>query len=156
MRTFLILEVVVSLFALVTPAVQAQSAADEAAVRKANEQAMAAVNMHDAKAIGKAVAALSTEDTESLDGTRKGRAAVEKYFSELFAGQHVHVKQLEEIGIHFVTPDVAIYRARVESTGWVGEDGKPRPPLKQLIAWVYAKQGGKWLTSMAFTQTIEE
>ena len=157
MRTFLILAVVVCLFALVTPAVQAQSAADEAAVRKANEQMLAALNMHDAKAIGKAAAALATEDSENWDGTVKGRAATEKYLSEeLFAGQHLHIKRLEEIGIVFVTPDVAIYKGRTEWTGWVDEDGKSLPPIKSLDATVYVKKSGKWLQAAYFWRPIEE
>ena len=156
MRTFLILAVLVSISVSFAPAVQAQSAADEAAVREAAKQWIAAANAHDAKAIAKATAALVTEDYEFWGGTVKGRAAYEKWLSEFFTGQHVHVKQLEEIGIVFVTPDVAIYKARNEWSGFVDEDGKPIPPAKNLRANVYVKQGGKWLVAATFWRTIEE
>jgi ketosteroid isomerase-like protein len=108
--------------------------------------------MHDAKAM----AALVTEDYKSWDDTVKGRAALEKNMTELFEGQHIHVKQLEEIGIIFVTPDVAIYKQRTVWTGWVDEDGKPTPPVKQLTANVYVKQSGKWLEAAWFSRDIEE
>jgi len=144
MRTPLILAVVVSLFALVTPAVQAQSSADEAAVRQAMEQFVAAYNSHDAKVM----LALYADDYKTWTGTPIDRAAWEKGFSER---QKDHL-EVEDIGIVFVTPDVAIYKCRDEYTNRLDEDGKPLPPAKSLVAVVYVKRNGQWLRAAVFSR----
>jgi hypothetical protein len=63
---------------------------------------------------------------------------------------------LGEIGIIFVTPDVAVYKARMDNTGLVDEDGKALPQLKWLGAWVMVKKNGKWLSAAFFSRLIEE
>ena len=62
----------------------------------------------------------------------------------------------EEIGIVFVTPDVAIHKYRYEITGRVDSDGKPLPPQKYLNARVLVKKNGKWLYTAVFARPIEE
>ncbi len=97
MRSYLILAVVVSLLAAFTPAVQAQSAADEAAVRGMVEQRFAMANKHDAKAW----AALLHENAEGWSGSRKGRAAWEQYESDYWRRQkNVRYMLLEEVCVH--------------------------------------------------------
>ena len=109
---------------------------------------MAAYNKHDFKAF----AALHVEDFENWDGTAKGRASLEK----LTLPESFEAKLLDEIGIVFVTPDVAIYKYRFEMTGDVDAEGKPLPPTKRLSARVFVKKNGKWLHAAAFARPIEE
>jgi hypothetical protein len=63
---------------------------------------------------------------------------------------------LEEIGIIFFTPDVAVYKALMDNTGRVDEDGKPLPQVKWLAAVVMVKRNGQWLQAAWFTRPIEE
>ena len=133
----------------------ADQAADEAAVREAEEKYIVTWNAHD----GKALCATHVENSESWDGTRKGRAACEKIFEERFSGpfKGFQVKLEDEIGIVFVTPDVAIYKARYEFSGVTDETGKTLPPGKTLYARVYVKKDGKWMGAHGqFNRPIEE
>ncbi len=129
-------------------------AAEEAAVRKRQETSAAAWNAHDAKAI----AAMRVENFENWEGTTKGRAAYEKGVEESFAGplKNFHSKMLEEIGIVFVTPDVAIYKSRYENGGMLDEAGTALHPTKALVADVYVKKNGKWMYAASFSRPMEE
>ena len=147
MRRLLILTVGICLLLASVPAM-ADQAADEAAIRKVVEQVNTAYNKKDAKAMASGF----TENFENLSGTRKGR----KELSEYWASQKSHYKQLDEIGIIFVTPDVAIFKERGELTGRFDADGKPQPPQKVLEAWVLVKKNGKWMVAAFFQRTIEE
>jgi ketosteroid isomerase-like protein len=134
--------------------VQAQTwSAAEKEVVQAIDNCNAAYNAHDTKAF----VALRTEDYEDWVGTTKGREARAKDLTGTFERQKsIRAKQLEEIGINFVTPDVAIYKQRIEVTGSVDGDGKPLPPARSLAAGVWVKQGGRWLESTFFSRPIEE
>ncbi|TFB11474.1 hypothetical protein E3V55_03660 [Candidatus Marinimicrobia bacterium MT.SAG.3] len=139
---------------LLFPAVPAMAdlGEDEAAVRKAWEQSQAAFNNHDAKMM----AALSDQSNESWDGNRKWTAGAD-HMADLFKRQpSIKSKRLEEIGIIFFTPDVAVYKALMDNTGLVDEDGNPLPQVKWLGAWVMVKKNGKWLSAAFFTRLIEE
>ena len=127
-------------------------AEDKAAVRKVLEQINAAFNNHDAKGMF----ALVDESSESWDGSRKWTAGAE-YYADMFKRQpSIKSKRLGEIGIIFVTPDVAVYKAFMDNTGLVDEDGKPLPQLKWLGAWVMVKRNGKWLSAGFFSRPIGE
>ncbi len=126
----------------------ADQAEDEAAIRKVVEQVNAAYNKKDAKAMASCI----TENFENWSGTRKGR----KQSSEYWASDKGQYKQLDEIGIIFVTPDVAIFKEHGENTGGLDADGKPLPPQKVLEAWVLVKKNGNWLGAAIFTRPIEE
>jgi len=131
----------------------ADQAEDEAAIRKVVEQLNAAFNNHDAKGMA---ALWETSLVESWNGSAKGAARVE-YYADLFKRQpSIKSKRLEEIGIIFFTPDVAVYKALMDNTGLVDEDGKPLPQLKWLGAWVMVKRNGKWLSAAFFSRPIEE
>jgi hypothetical protein len=131
----------------------ADQAEDEAAVRKV------ALQILDGYSAGtpEKMAELFAEDWENWEGTIKGRTAWKQYATEVLQRRKgVKFKQLEEIGIVFVTPDVAIYKQIVEASGGVDEGGKPLPPAKILYAVVFVKKGGNWLQSTYFGRTIEE
>ena len=137
----------VSLSAMVAPA------ADEAAIRTVMEKRKAAFNAKDAQAY----AVLHVESFENWLGTVKDRAAFEKDRSERFERQKNEKRELlNEIGIVFVTPEVAIYKGRMEYAGWVDADGKIAPPGKRLLARVLVKKQGQWLIAATFGRSIEE
>ncbi len=125
---------------------------DEAPIRKAWEQINAAFNNHDSEGM----AAGRDKACENWKGDQKGSALV-KYYSDLFK-QQTRIKShlLEEVGIIFVTPDVAIYKALMDNTGLVDKEGKPRPQVKWLGAWLFVKRDGKWLLAAFFSSSIEE
>jgi uncharacterized protein (TIGR02246 family) len=128
-------------------------AAEEAAVRKFEEQLVSAFNNHDSSAF----ISFCAEDIENWTGTNKGRRAIEEVIVEFFEQQkNVKATLLEDIGIVFVTPDVAIAKARYEETGRVGDDGQSLPPYRYLEADVLAKRDGRWQRVAIFQRPIEE
>jgi uncharacterized protein (TIGR02246 family) len=154
MKHLMILTIGVCLLFAAMP-VMAQSAADEAAVREAVEKLVATFNTHDMKAM----VALMDETSVPWESRAKGsRERQEQYFTEYFAIQkNVNSKITEEVGIVFVTPDVAIYKAYADVTGIVDDDGKAMPlAAKVLGAWVAVKKGGNWLMAAYFGRPVEE
>ena len=152
MRNLMILFVGVCLLLASVPAM-ADQAADEAAVKKVMDQINAAYNNHDAKTLSSHIA----EDYENWARTQRGRAAAIEAMSAAWQRQKdLQFKRLEELGIVFMSPDVGIYKVRCESTGELDEDEKPVPASKWLGAWVFSKQGGKWLCSAFFSRPIDE
>lgn len=143
MRTFLNFMVIVSLFVFFAPVVAGQSAEDEAAIQKVVEKMYAALNSQDVKA----GFALCDESFENYAGTLKGRDANVKYWSKIFETRfkNVKYKQIEKIGIQFITSDVAIYKDRYDFSGALDEEGKQRPASKWSNAHVFVKKNGKWM-----------
>ncbi len=152
MRFIMILAVGVCLLFAAVPAV-AQSAADEAAVRDAMKQIHDTYNAKDLKAF----MALIDESTENWTGTIKGRVELEKEIAGQFKqSKDGQLKVVEEIGVVFVTPDVAIHKFRDEYSGFLDEAGKPAPPGKRLMALLFVKRGDKWLSAARLFRPIEE
>ncbi len=152
MKYLITLTIGVCLLFSSVPAMAVQ-AEDEAAIRKVWEQMSVAYNNHDAKGI----AALSEISLgESWDGTDKWTAAADNMVDLWKRQPSIKSHILEEIGIIFFTPDVAVYKALMDNTGMVDEDGKPLPQVKWLAASVMVKRNGKWLSAAFFTRPIEE
>jgi ketosteroid isomerase-like protein len=125
----------------------AERAEDEVAIRAAMDRMYAALNRHDAKG----VVAEMDESFETWEGDMKGLAAREKYWEGFFeANKEAKIELLNEIGIIFVKPDVAIFKARGQASGWGGLDGE------FLSAHVFARKNGRWLEVAAFTRPVEE
>ncbi len=131
----------------------AVKAEDEAAIRKVVEQNQAAFNNHDGKGMG-ALSEISLG--ENWDGSYKWTAGSDNLVDLWKRQPSIQSEILEEIGIIFFTPDVAVYKALMDNTGLVDEDGEPLPQVKFLVAWVMVKKNGKWLSAAFFTQPIEE
>jgi hypothetical protein len=111
------------------------------------------MNKHDAKAY----AALFDQIYENWAGSIKGRAALEKSMAENFKNQKAYqYKALDEIGLIFVTPDVAVFKEHGEVSGYVDENGKTLPPSKILWAGIVVKRNGNWLIAAEFETPIEE
>ncbi len=150
MRTFLALTIALLVF--VAP-VMAQSAAGEAAVREATKQFMAAFTKHDVKAIGP----LLDENFQSWTGARKTRAELVKFYQGRFDRmKDVQINLAEDIGVDFITPDIAIHKFYSKSTGFLDSDGNPRPLGKGLWGMLYVKKNGKWLRRANFWRRVEE
>jgi ketosteroid isomerase-like protein len=150
MRTLIALAI--ALLVTVVP-VMAQSAADEAGVRNATKQWMTANNKHDAKAVG----ALLDEDVQNWTGERKSRADAVKYLEDRFKRmKDVQVTIAEDIGVDFITPDIAIHKFYSKASGFVDADGKPIPPGKGLYGFLYVKKNGQWLRRANFWRREQE
>jgi ketosteroid isomerase-like protein len=132
------------------PAVDAE--AEKAAIRETMKIAVEGINNHDIQAH------LSTlkEDFETWSG-KGDKGAREKSFIEYWELQkNVKHSLVEEYGITFISPDVALYKARFETTGEIEEDGTPIPANEWQGVWILAKKGGKWLIPAWYTRPIEE
>ncbi len=127
--------------------------ADEAAVREVVGRIIAAYNRQDAKTYADS----SAEDRENWEGNRKGRATLEKSLETIFARQKdLQYRFIEEIGLIFATPDVAIYKYRGERAGGLDGEGRPRPPREVLSASIMVKRNGRWLEGAYFSRPIAE
>jgi uncharacterized protein (TIGR02246 family) len=128
--------------------------ADEEAIRKVVEQVNTIHNRYDVKAL----VALFDEAVEDWAGQTKGREAMEKNLTALFGREKNRIQEeLGEIGIVFVTDDVAIYKSRRVTTGTVDADGNPLPPQKVMFARVLVKREGRWYLAAWFgTPIVEE
>lgn len=104
---------------------------------------------------GQALGALMTEDFENWLGTDKGRGINVKVGLEGLKSQpNVQYKRSGEVGVVFLTADVAIYKAHWEFSGMTDAAGKPSPPMKLLGACVMVKREGKWLMSAFFSRPV--
>ena len=147
MKYLITLTIAVCLLFSSVPAMAVQ-AEDEAAIRKVVEQNQAAFNNHDPRGMG-ALAEISLG--ENWDGSYKWTAGAENMV-DLFKRQpNIKSEILEEIGIIFFTPDVAVYKALMDNTGLVDEDGEPLPQVKFLVASVLVKKNDQWLFAAFFT-----
>jgi len=70
--------------------------------------------------------------------------------------ENVKYSVVEELGITFISPDVALYKARCETTGEIEKDGTPIPRNEWQGVWILAKKGGNWLIPAWYTRPIEE
>ncbi len=106
MKYPMILVVGVCLLLTSVPAT-ADQAADEAAIRKLRAQAIEAWNTKNIEILEDIYA----EDAWVEEGSKV--SAVLKAAPTMFGGEwkNFHIEQLKEIGIVFVTPDVAIFRS---------------------------------------------
>ena len=123
--------------------------AEEAAIRKAMEQLDEAYRLRDGQMFG----ALMAEGFENWLGTDKGRDVNVKLSLEGLQRQPgVQYKRSVEVGIVFLSADVALYKAHWEFSGMVDAQGKPQPPMKLLGACVMVKRDGRWLMAAFFSR----
>jgi uncharacterized protein (TIGR02246 family) len=97
------------------------------------------------KGDAKAVAAFWTVDGDYTDQTGKhlkGRAAIEKVFTDFFAENKGLKLRINSDSLRFVTPDVAIEDG---STEVAGPDGGP--PSRARYTIVHVKKDGEWRLS---------
>jgi hypothetical protein len=138
------------------PAASAESEfdapAEEAAIREVWDEIIAMFNGHDAGGW----AALFDESFVRWEGDVKGPAAEEAYMAEFFEHQpDVEYGQLDEIGLVFVTPEVAIYRTFGQVSNVVGSDGSRVPPNQILEGWIFVKRSDSWKVATYFLRPVE-
>ena len=152
MKRLTILTVGICLLLTSVP-VMADQAADEAAIRKAFEEYLSVFNTHDTTAIG----ALHDDTFEHWKGIYKGKDGAVKSHEDMFSRQKDwRIEVVDEIGLVFVTPNVAIYKLRCQTSGIVDANGNGLPPIKFLQAIVYVKRDMQWLRAATFSRDIEE
>jgi uncharacterized protein (TIGR02246 family) len=123
-------------------------AQDEAAIRKASADFVAAWNRHDAKAM----AALFAEDGDIINPSgraARGRAEVEKLFTE----EHAAVMKgstyvLTKGDVRLLGPTTAVSDWESEITGMSGPQGEALPPFKHHVTIVYVKKGALWMAAV--------
>jgi ketosteroid isomerase-like protein len=126
--------------------------AEKAAIRETMKIAVEGINNHDIQAHLSTL----TEDFETWSG-KGDKGTREKSFIEYWELQkNVKHSLVEEYGITFISPDVALYKARFETTGEIEEDETPIPANEWQGVWILSKKGGKWLVSAWYTRPIEE
>ena len=140
-------------YVLVSPNPEIADIGDEAAVRRAMNQMDQAYNERDDEAL----LACMDEGFENWQGNHKGREVnVEAFLAGLKSQKNMEYKRFDEIGIVFVTPDVAIYKAHWKFSGMIDADGNALPPDTALGASVMVKRGGKWLLAAHFARAADE
>ena len=113
----------------------------KAAIQKQAEAFVEAFHKGDAKA----VAALWAPDCDFTDQTGrhlKGRDAIEKGFTDLFAENKGLKLRIESESLRFVTPDVAVEDGTTEV---FPPDGGP--PTRSRFTNIHVKKEGQWLLS---------
>jgi ketosteroid isomerase-like protein len=152
MRHAIILLVGISMLISV-PAV-ADQAADEAAIRKAMDDLLTIYNKHDENAF----AALWDEKTILFTTKAEGSTEIAGLIAGIFERhkRSIQSRELEELGLDFVTADVAVLRVRLEFTQRYDREGNQAPDRKAEIGYVLVKKNGKWLFSAAFERTMVE
>lgn len=152
MRThFAVASILALLAAASLPA--ADRAKDEAAIRQVVEQINTIHNRHHVEPL----VALFDETVENWTGSIRGRAAYEKAIAGLFAREADRLQEeLEEVGIVFVTDDVAIYKSRRQVTGEVNSAGNELPPQTVNLARIFVKREEGWLLSAWFAMPVDE
>jgi ketosteroid isomerase-like protein len=149
MKKLVVLLVGLCLLPAAAPAAAVDRPAEEAAIRKAMERMDDAYRLRDGQALG----ALMADDFENWLGTDKGRDInVKAGLEGLKSQSSVQYKRSGELGVVFISPDVALYKAYWEFSGMVDAAGSPLPPMKLLGACVMVKREGKWLMAAFFSR----
>ncbi len=120
---------------------QEKNSEAEAALLKKAESFVAAFHKGDAKA----VAAHWTADgdyTSQTGKTMKGRDAIEKAFTGLFADNKGLKLRIDSLSLRFITPDVAVEDG---VTAVLPPDGAP--PSRARYTIVHVKRDGEWYLS---------
>jgi len=145
MRLLCCLGVAVLLLGLMAPPGLAEERRGDddakAAIAKQAEAFVDAFHKGDAKAL----AALWAPDCDYTDQSGrhlKGRDAIEKVFTNLFAENKDLKVRIESVSLRFVTPDVAIEDGTTEV---FPPDGGP--PTRARFTNVHVKKEGQWLLS---------
>jgi hypothetical protein len=150
MRAYIALASVCALLAAGSLAA-ADRAKDEAAIREVVEQVNTIHNRHEVEPL----VALFDQTVEDWTGATRGRAAYEKAIAGLFEREGNRLqKEVEEVGIVFVTDDVAIYKSRRQVMGEVDSAGKKLPPQTVNLARIFVKREDGWLLSAWFAMPV--
>jgi len=126
------------------PAAKSDHSADDQAVAKLLEDTQTALNNHDAKAMAETWA--TDGDLRAPTGELvKGRAKIEKYWTDRFAGMFKNLKVTVHAGdTRYLGANVAIGNGSADVSGATSPDGKELPPYTVLVTNVLVKRNGSW------------
>ena len=134
----------VSCVCLPCPAQKQPTSQGEAAVRGSVERAAASWNAGDAAGLAR----MWAEDGDLIDVTAnqtKGRAAIEKRFTDALAGPFKgSLMALHVDSVRFLNSGVAVIDGHFEISGGHRADGSERFAEKGLFTDVVVKKSGKW------------
>jgi uncharacterized protein (TIGR02246 family) len=117
----------------------AEPAADEAAIRKADEAYVQAFNKHDAKALADAWSPEAVYLNRATGAEVVGRSAIAEQFTAYFKEQPEVKMELSVESIQFVSPNVAIENGTGKTVLPKGE------PEEIDYTAVYVRRDGQWL-----------
>jgi uncharacterized protein (TIGR02246 family) len=115
------------------------SAADEAAIRKADEAYVIAFNKHDAKTLADAWSPEAVYLNRVSGDEVVGRAAIAEEFAAVFKDQPEIKLDLNVQAIQFVSPNVAVEQGIAKTLTPKGE------PEEEEYSAVYVRREGQWL-----------
>jgi uncharacterized protein (TIGR02246 family) len=126
--------------------------AEERALREVAQEVLVAYANRDSKAM----VDMCDEPFLNLGTVFRGRERMQATFEAFFAGLGAtQLNVIEEIGLEFITPEVAILITRFEFNNRPPDaDGNPQPPEQYYDANVYVKKDGRWLRKAAFLRPI--
>jgi uncharacterized protein (TIGR02246 family) len=139
----------VSVLALTSVSLHAQSKVDEEAVRKLPQSFCDAWAKHD----GHELAKIMADDVDFVTVATvylHGRADFEKFHTRLLSGRFKDstITPLETTA-RFLRPDMAVVHWSWKIEGDKNFDGTPRPPRFGMMAMVAQKRGGSWQVVVA-------
>ncbi len=114
-------------------------AADEAAIRKADEAYVQAFNKHDAKALAEAWSPEAVYLNRVTGDEVTGRAAIAEEFTAVFKDQPEVKLELNVQSIQFVSPNVAVEQGIAKTLAPKAE------PEEEEYSAVYVRREGQWL-----------
>ena len=114
-------------------------AADETAIRKADEVYVKAFNKHDAKALADAWSPDAVYLNRTTGDEVTGRAAIAEEFTAVFKAQPEVKLELSVQSIRFVSPNVAIEEGSATTLAPKAE------PEEEEYSAVYVRREGQWL-----------
>jgi uncharacterized protein (TIGR02246 family) len=137
MQNALVVTATVALLIACAPS-EAGEAEDAAAIRSVVEGIYDGFNRGDAAAI----AALCDDDLDSWLTGKQGRVAVVAWISEMVpaTGASGSAREAEELGLRFLTPEVAIQKSRRELAGAASGS----ETTTQLFLRIFVKRDGSW------------
>ena len=126
--------------------------AEEQALREVAQEVLVAYENRDSKAM----ADMCDEPFMNLGTIFRGRDSIQALIETLLGGLGTtQLNILEEIGLEFVTPEVAILQTRFEFTNRPPDaDGNPQGPQQFFAANIVVKKDGQWMRKAAFLSEI--
>jgi ketosteroid isomerase-like protein len=129
-------------------------AAEEAAIREVFDEFKLTYNNHDVEVLP---SFFLDDSLAQWTNETKGAAAIEKLYTGIFErGEDIHAEMVEDFGILFLSPTVALWRGTGEYTGLSDADGNPGPPRKNRGALVFVKKEGQWRMAAMFERPMPE
>jgi ketosteroid isomerase-like protein len=125
--------------------------AEEKAIREVISRIREAYGKKDAKVM----ADTADEKLYTFTETAEGSEAIERMFADFFEdNETMKLNPLEDMGVHFLTPNVAVFMGRYEFLDMVDAEGKPLPPQEFIGVNHYVKRNGQWKRASAYLRYL--